>query len=223
MNITIFDLDHTLLTRNSSYFFGFYLYHKQVFSSFKLVAALADYVRHRFFGLSIQKLHEKSFERLFKGRSLPVIEHHVRGFLDEQLDQLLSPIVLERLRKAQRSGDYIMILSSSPDFLVSAIAERLSIDRWYATLYQTDHEERFTSIKKILDGEGKFQIVHDLGKREKWPVGKMTVYSDSHLDLPVLEMASHAVGVNPDSALRKVCLAKGWEILETTGKGRSHD
>jgi HAD superfamily hydrolase (TIGR01490 family) len=222
MNITIFDLDHTLLKRNSSYFFGFYLYHQRFISSIKLIAALADYVRHKYFGLSIHKLHEKSFDRLFKGRSLPLIEQHVKTFLDQQLNQLISPIVLDRLKKAQRSGDTILILSSSPDFLVSAIAERFSIDQWHATRYLTDEKKQFTSIGNILDGEGKIQIVHELIKKHEWHVDKITVFSDSHLDLPILEMAHHSVGVNPDPILRKICLAKGWEILETA-EAACHD
>jgi HAD superfamily phosphoserine phosphatase-like hydrolase len=180
MNITIFDLDHTLLKRNSSYLFGFYLYRQRFISSIKLIAALADYVRHKYFGLSIHKLHRKSFERLFKGHSRLLVEQHVKAFLDQQLDKLVSPIVLERLRQAQRSGDTIMILSSSPDFLVSAIAERLLIDQWHATFYQTDEKMEFISIGSILDGEGKLQIVHDTIKKHGCRVDKITVFSDSH-------------------------------------------
>ena len=38
-------------------------------------------------------------------------------------------------------------------------------------------------------------------------------YSDSFNDLPLLEIATRAVAVDPDETLRKVAQERNWEIL----------
>ena len=38
-------------------------------------------------------------------------------------------------------------------------------------------------------------------------------YSDSHNDLPLLEMVSRPVAVDPDSTLQAHAEMKGWEII----------
>lgn len=38
-------------------------------------------------------------------------------------------------------------------------------------------------------------------------------YGDTSADIPMLEMADHAVAVYPDAALKEVALARGWEIF----------
>jgi phosphoserine phosphatase len=38
-------------------------------------------------------------------------------------------------------------------------------------------------------------------------------YSDSHNDLPLLEVVDHPVAVNPDEQLRKTAIRRDWPIL----------
>jgi phosphoserine phosphatase len=59
---------------------------------------------------------------------------------------------------------------------------------------------KVTRLKAWLDGHGRH-------------VGQMSAYSDSHNDLPLLEMADRAVAVDPDPTLRAAALARGWEII----------
>ena len=39
-------------------------------------------------------------------------------------------------------------------------------------------------------------------------------YSDSHTDLPFLEVVGHPVVVNPDRALRRIAAERAWPVLE---------
>jgi phosphoserine phosphatase len=38
-------------------------------------------------------------------------------------------------------------------------------------------------------------------------------YSDSHNDIPLLEVVDRPVAVDPDSRLRDYALARSWEII----------
>ena len=213
MHLTIFDLDHTLLTVNSSFRFGIFLYRHHFFSLWALAGCLSDYARYKWLKMPIYDLHHRTFERLFKGHSLHTIRSYVTQFLDESLDAILYLPILHRLRQAQAQGNEVVILSSAPDFLVKEIAHRLHISHWQATHYQIDDQEQLIAIASVMEGEDKARYLKQLSIKMNLPCSAITVYSDSYLDLPVLKMAGHAIAVRPDAYLRRICLQNGWEIL----------
>jgi HAD superfamily hydrolase (TIGR01490 family) len=213
VRLIVFDLDHTLLTVNSSFYFGSFLYRQGFFSLGTLLSCLIDYARSKWLGMSIADLHIRTFKRLFLGCSISNINHYVNMFLNESLKDLLYDPVVQRLENAQNQGDYVLILSSSPDFLVKEIAQRLHVPHWKATVYQTDEEGKLTAISQVMDGQDKANYIKELADRMQLPQGAITVYSDSYLDLPILKMAGQAIGVGPDYHLKRICLQNGWEIL----------
>jgi len=52
----------------------------------------------------------------------------------------------------------------------------------------------------------------DLG-RQWQDFERVTFYSDSVNDLPLLELVSHPVATNPTPALTDIASARGWPIL----------
>ena len=214
MRLIVFDLDHTLIKANSSFRFGSYLYRQKYFSFWNLLASLSDYVRHKWCGMSLQALHDSSFSRLFKGRPLADIRTYVSHFLSENLASLLYEPVWQRLKAAQEAGHRVLILSSSPDFLVGEIANRLSVDLWKATSYEVSRLGEFSVISQVMGGEGKARYVSDLAERLSIPLSSVTTYSDSLLDLPLLTIAGEAVCVRPNDALKRICKRNGWEIIQ---------
>ncbi len=212
--MSAFDLDHTLLNSNSSFRFGFYL-HKQGFIKFHhLIKCLFFYVRHKWFNLSIEDLHYKSFSALFKGKSTELVNLHVEAFLNDQLEKMTNHSIVLHLTNAKKQGYHCAILSGAPDFLVKPIARKWGIQLWYATTYQSDHQGNFSKITKVMEGKTKAKTLLDLAHLLQVNPPEITVYSDCSLDLPILCAAGKAIGVYPDRKLRKLCSANNWEILE---------
>lgn len=214
--VTIFDLDHTLLNSNCSFRFGFFLYRHRFFSFFNLIACLFIYARHKWLGLPIYELHRKVFVRLFKGQNQKKISELVQQFLDHSFDTMCNPVVVQRLRDAQslsQCNHEVIILSSSPSFLVVAIAARFNVFHSSSTVYQCDDKGNFVAIEKVMEGEEKAQYLAEWMKKKQLNTTYITVYSDSHHDLPILKMAGTAIAVKPNKYLKSICLQKGWEIL----------
>lgn len=211
--LIVFDLDHTLLKKNCSFSFGLYLYQQNYFSFWKLVTSLSDYVWHKWGVLSLQDLHDNSFKRLFKGHPQEEIAVHVVNFLNSYLDSLLFEPLLLRLKAAQKEGDHVLILSSSPDFLVREIARRLSVTKWKSTGYETDNAGKFSKISQVMDGKNKAQLVYELAKELSIPLAAVTAYSDSLLDLPLLKIVGEPICVYPNKSLKKICSKNCWEII----------
>ena len=213
MHLSVFDLDHTLLNVNSSFRFGSFLYRQNFFSFWKLVGCLRDYARYQWLGMSIQDLHAKTFRRVFKGQALQEVCHYVDQFLTESLDKMIYQPAIQRLKKSQDAGDYVLILSSSPDFLVREIAHRFEVKHWKSTIYQCNEEGKLETIAQVMEGQNKADYLKGLIQQLNMDRTAITVYSDSYLDLPLLNMAGRAIGVGPDHRLKRICLQKGWEIL----------
>jgi HAD superfamily phosphoserine phosphatase-like hydrolase len=163
--------------------------------------------------MSVQTLHAKAFNTLFKGYKLSTIEEYADLFLSQYLSSMLYHPVIQRLREAQAKGEYTLILSSSPAFLVEAVAQRLQVAHWKATTYHLDSEGDLTAIAHVLEGQDKADYVTALADKMNLPASAITAYSDSYLDLPVLKIAGRAIGVVPDPYLKRICLDQGWEIL----------
>jgi len=213
MQITVFDLDHTLLKVNSSFKFGTYLFRQNFMSLNILLKCLMTYFRHKYCQLTVNQLQQTIFTLLFKKRSSLEIQQHADLFLKFQFDSLIRCSALQRLEAARQRGDYLVILSTSPSFLVEPLAKLFKVDEWLATVYTEDNERCLSEISFLCLGEDKARYIKRLSVRLNIPLSSFTMYSDSHLDLPALDIAGKAVAVAPDRKLKKVCKQKEWEIL----------
>ncbi len=167
-------------------------------------------MRHKFFGLTLTQLHEKTFKSVLYGKKVEVIAEYVRDFVDNWLSEALYLPAIAELRRAQHLGYYTMILSNSPSFLVKAIAERLNVSDWRATEYGVDKEGRLCHIAHILNGKDKAWQVKNIMRLLGLNKGNVVAYSDSYWDLPLLESAGRAVVVNPDRKLQRISLEHNW-------------
>jgi len=208
----IFDLDHTLFHSNVSYEFGKFLYKKGIISLKDSLFCIFIYFLHRYFKLSLQQTHHQIFRRIFIGKSLSEFRSEAKEFFDKHWSQLISAKVVQFLEEAKRSGFPIAILSCSPHFLLEEVGKRFQVGLYHGTEYLIDPKESFVSVGKIMDGENKKNFIL---KNNPFLKKEIVVYTDSYMDLPLLEVAHRRVCINPDANLRNICISRGWEIFET--------
>jgi len=208
-----FDLDHTLLKENSSFSFGKYLYQQKHISLSAFLFIIRSSIYYNLGFLSITALHQRAFERLFCGKSLPLVELWVSSFLDKHLEGLLYSPAIKALKEAQQAGHITAIISSSPLFIVEPIAIRLGLTFCQATQYAIDKDNRFCEIASLMLGEDKARFLINFMNQQKISKNKVIAYSDSFQDLPFLLAAGSAVAVNPDRKLRLFCLKNNWPII----------
>ena len=212
--LSVFDLDHTLVKVNTSYIFGNYLYRTKYFSFKDMIYLVLCYFRHKKLGMSLQEVHSRIFDRIFLGRSAVSMSNHLQSFLDVNLDHIINPTLLDRLRQAQKENHLVIILSSSPDFLVESIGSRLGVDISIGTSYQTNAQKYFSEISQVINGQEKADFILQLSTDRDVPLENVVAYSDSVLDLPLLETVGTAVVVNPDKKLRTIAQYRNWEIVD---------
>lgn len=117
------------------------------------------------------------------------------------------------LERHLTDGDEVVILSSSPQELVAAVAARLDGSITAVGTVAEVVDGRFTGLlaSPFCHGPGKLdRLAQALGPRD---LPFATAYADAAADLPVLRACGAAVAVNPDRGLREAAGNAGWPIL----------
>lgn len=171
------------------------------------------YFLHKCGHLDIHAIHHKAFQSLFRNRKDSEFRLHAESFAKEFCCSLINESILRELTLKKDRGEQVMILSSSPDFLVRAFAREMKVLDWEATVYQTNPQGCYASIEKVLEGVEKSKRVKQIVAEREIPLNNTSAYSDSYHDVCFLDSVAHPVAVNPEKKLRRVCDEKGWTVV----------
>jgi HAD superfamily hydrolase (TIGR01490 family) len=216
VKLALFDLDDTLLDGDSDWHWAQHLIDLGVLDR-------DDYERRneRFFAhyragtLDIREYLAFQLAPL-AGRPREEIDGWHRGFMQARV----RPIVHAKTPSliAAHAGALVAIVTATNRFITGPIARELGVAHLIATEAEQSPDGRFTGRPAGTPAfrEGKVERLHEwlasLGRRfeefdETW------FYSDSHNDLPLLELVSRPVAVDPDPTLEGLARDRGWPIL----------
>ena len=154
-------------------------------------------------------------------RGLLVLRGHtpeqIRALVADALEPVLKPLVyaepLALLARHRDDGQPVYIVSAALQEIVEALAHDLGFDGALGTVAEIDDGVYTGHSARALHGEAKADAVRELAGRERIDLGASFAYSDSHTDLPFLEVVGHPIAVNPDRELRRVARERGWPVL----------
>ncbi len=220
MNLTLFDLDGTLIETDSDHAFGEFLVRNawvdpQEFKR-RNDAFYADYqagcldlpayVAFATSGWRHRPVHE----------ALALRER----FMAEMMRPALKPAAHNLVRRHQEAGDLVAIVTATNEFVTEPIARAFGVDHLIALqLERNGHGQATGAIRGTPTfREGKIQRVTQWLQDQGHTQGReafdtITVYSDSINDLPLLEWATHPVATNPAPSLADIAQQRGWPIL----------
>lgn len=212
-----FDLDRTVITKSSTLAFVRPLYSAGLLKHRILLKAAAAQAIYRTIGadqLQLDRVRDQLIG-LAKGWKAD----RVRRLVQETVDEVISPVVyaeaLALIEHHRREGREIVIVSVSPEEVVRPLAGYLGVDNVIATRSEVDEEGRYTGALTFYgDGPGKAEAIRDLSQKWDLDLGQSFAYSDSHTDLPMLEMVGHPVAVNPDRVLKQAARERGWPLVQ---------
>jgi HAD superfamily hydrolase (TIGR01490 family) len=219
MNLTLFDLDGTLLPTDSDHAFG----------EFLITMGWVDADSHRrrndsFFndyqaGTLDMAAYVDFATGPWRDRSGVELAEAQAQFLAQVVQPVLHPSALTLIQSHRAQGDLMAIVTATNVFVTRPIAALLRIDHLIATDLEIDAGGRVTGavLGTPAFREGKVERVQKwlatLG-RTLGDFERSTFYSDSTNDLPLLEHVSHPVATNPSPALESLARERGWPVLK---------
>lgn len=209
-----FDLDKTIIATSSAFAFGKEFMNNGLITpadALQMTLAKASYMMA---GQTSEQMDatRDQLAAMVTGWSVEEVENIAR----ETMHTVVTPAIYHEARELiqfhQAAGHEVVIISASEATLVRLIAEELGVEHVVATELET-FEGRFTGgIVHYLKGHAKADAVAEIGRTENINLAESFAYSDSATDIPMLELVGNPVAVNPDRAMKKAALEKGWDI-----------
>ena len=221
-NLTLFDLDHTLLPLDSDYAWGefttqigwtdpveFKQRNDEFFAQYKKgELRISEYVR-----FATQAIKDQGASKS--------IEAHAQ-FMSATIQPAIKKAATDLIAKHRAAGDQLVIVTATNEFVTRPIATALGIDDLIAVQLEKDESVGGTGwitgeIKGVPSAhEGKVTRVEAwlAAKNLSWKDVHTTFYTDSINDIALLEKVNVPVATNPDARLRALATGRGWQILE---------
>lgn len=218
MNLTLFDLDETLLPLDSDHAWGEFVVRlgwvdEAAFRA-RNDAFFADYQAGR---LDIHAYIDFATGPL-RAHSAAEVQAAQTRFMHEVIEPALAPAALELVAAHRRAGDLCALVTATNEFVTAPIARAFGLDTLIAV--QLERGPGGTITGRIAGTPsyraGKVTRVDEWLAAVGRPWGsfeRVSVYSDSLNDLPLLERATDPVATNPSAALEAVARERGWRIL----------
>ncbi len=214
MALAIFDLDNTLLAGDSDYLWGCFLVEQGIVDG-------EDYERenarfYRQYQEGTLDINEWLAFQLY-----PLTQHDnetletLRArFIDEKIRPIVLPAARALIARHRDQGDILLIITATNAFITRPIAALLDIPHLLATEPRV-LAGRFTGA---VEGtpcfrEGKVTRLRAWLAEHGHALDGSWFYSDSHNDVPLLELVQHPVAVDPDPSLTRHAEARAWPII----------
>ncbi|TEU22002.1 MAG: HAD family hydrolase [Gammaproteobacteria bacterium] len=215
MALAIFDLDKTLIGGDSDFLWGEFM---------SEIGAVDPN--------SYQKKNQYFFDEYAKGRldineylefCLEPLSQNLMSTLNvwhqDFMQQKIQPIVLPKAQAVvdghKAKGDRVLVITATNRFVTAPIVAQYGID----DLLATEPEIKDGNYTGRVEGEPCFQkgkIAHLnqwLAKTGESLEGAY-FYSDSHNDLPMLELVENPVVVHGDDTLQRIAKERNWPSLD---------
>jgi HAD superfamily hydrolase (TIGR01490 family) len=212
--LAIFDLDHTLLSGDSDHAWGQFLvdtkivepeHHQRQNDYFyeQYKAGCLDIEEYLAFAL--KPLTEQPLENMLALRET---------FIEQRIKPLITDKAWALINKHQQAGDDLLIITATNAFVTRPIATLLGFDELIAPepeLINGQYTGRITGIPSFQQGK--------VTRLEMWLAEKQIdlagafFYSDSHNDLPLLNIVDNPIAVDADEILTDTAIRNGWPII----------
>ena len=218
LSLCLFDLDDTLLPMDSDHAWGEFMIRLGWVDEAEFRRRNDEfYAQYKVGRLDVHAYVAFATEPL-RARTPAEADAAHAQFMQEVIAPNLRPAAIDLVRAHQARGDLIALVTATNDFVTAPIAQAFGIAELIAVRLAR-------GLGRTIDGciegrpsysEGKVVRVQEWLAQRGLAWGnfeRISVYSDSANDLPLLERATDPVATNPTAALEDIALERGWRIL----------
>ncbi len=217
LKLTVFDLDHTLLSGDSDVLWCQFLMDNGQLdrSSFEprnrlmesqYQAGTVSSMDFSLFYLSTLAGHDAAYWQPWR-----------QAFLDQIIAPRIPAAARRLVKQHQDGGDVVVMSTATNRYITELTAAHLRIEHLLATENEIAADGCFTGRIQGMANmrEGKVARLHDWLTARGHTLANVDsrFYSDSFNDLPLLLAVKRAVVVDPDARLRAIALTRGWQVL----------
>ncbi len=214
MPLAIFDLDETLIGLDSDHAWGDYVADQDLVDKDKHREEnqrfYEDYKQGK---LDIYAYLEFAFSVLTQHPIELLLEHRAQ-FIDQVIKPMLLPKAQALVNQERVDGKQLIIVTATSEFITRPIADLFGIDALLAPIPEQIDGQYTGKVSGIPSyGAGKVERLQIWMEETGHSLEDSRFYSDSHNDLPLLELVDEPIAVDPDDKLRAHAQARGWSCI----------
>ncbi len=215
MAIAFFDLDKTLISRNSAT-----LWIRQEFvagrvTPWQALQAFGYIVRYSLGAAAMDEPIRRSITGI---AGWPEVEMRARveAFYEAVVKPILRPGAAAVIESHRAAGERLVLLTSSSDYVSARVANDLRFDDYLCNRFEVDADGRYTgrAVEPLCFGAGKVALAERLAGTIGVRLTDCAFYTDSISDLPMLEAVGRPVAVHPDPRLKRLARQRGWPLAD---------
>lgn len=213
--LVIFDLDNTLIKKQSQALLLFYALEKRLISPFFYFTVMIWFI---FYKLNLVKNPRKIMEYSFtflKEKDVVDFKQIIDDFFKEKLKFVIFVDVLKIVNTHKAKGRKILIVSNTIECIPKKIAEFLNINYYIGTRLEIKNNKFTGKIDgDIIYGRNKISAIKKFVIKNNFSLKGSWGYSDHHSDIPFLELVNFPVVVNPSRKLLEKAQKQKWPVLK---------
>ena len=215
MALAIFDLDKTLIDGDSDFLWGEFM------SEIGAVDPNSYQKKNQYFfdeyakgKLNINEYLEFCLEPLSQN-SMTTLNTWHQDFMQQKIRPIVLPKAQSVVNEHKEKGDRVLVITATNRFVTAPIVTEYGID----DLLATEPEIKNGNYTGLVEGipcfqKGKINHLNTWLEKTGENLEGAYFYSDSHNDLPMLELVDHPVVVHGDDTLQKIAKDRGWPSLD---------
>lgn len=217
-NLTLFDLDHTLIPIDSDFAWGEFLIAQGLVDGPQYRACNDEfYAQYRAGTLDIQQFLEFALTPL-AARDYPALLALQAEFMRTIILPHVKGAALALVKAHIAAGDLCAVVTATNAFVAAPIAWAFGVQNLVASVPAQENGRFNGAVRGIpCYRDGKVLRVEawlESHGRNWSGFEKSTFYSDSHNDIALLEHVSEPVATNAEPMLRTHAVRRGWRILD---------
>ena len=214
--LTLFDLDHTLLSGDSDVLWCDFLIAQGEIDGASFKARNADIdARYQDGSVTVQEFSNFYLGTL-AGRSPEQWHPLRRRYFASEILPRLPESAMDLVRSHLDAGDLVVLTSATNRFLTELTAAVLGIEHLLGTELELQDGVFTGRASGVLNMRGgKVTRLHAWLAERGQSLARFhsAAYSDSMNDLPLLETVNEAIAVDPDPRLAVIAKERGWRVL----------
>lgn len=212
--VALFDLDYTLLQADSEALWSKYLFDQGMVDSAFMAGINAFFKQYEDGTIDLRRYQEFLLA--------PLVQNPLAGMLRLRQDYLewvrdvARPEMLERVSLHRSQNHALVMITATSSFIAEPIAHMLGFPNLICTRLEVSNGHFTGKISGVPAFQyGKVIQLAAWLREKRLSLTGSWFYSDSHNDLPLLNLVDYPVMVEPDDTLQKYGQEQGWETFES--------
>jgi len=214
VTLAIFDLDNTLIGGDSDHLWSQFVCEQGLVDSDDFAQRSEQFYADYQAGVLDIDAYLRLTLGTLKGHPLDQLSVWHRAFMDSKIKPIMLPKAAALIADHRQRGHELLIITATNRFITAPIAAALGVEGLIACEAEII-DGIYTGLPSGIPSyqAGKVTRLYDwldgrsIGLDDAW------FYSDSHNDLPLLELVDNPVAVDPDETLRVRALECGWPVI----------